>query len=192
VVTETIGVLALQGAFQKHIDILQSLRRNTQAVRRREDLKCCTALVIPGGESTTMTHLLRSGNLIDTLKTFATEYPVMGTCAGMILMSSSPIGQDVEPLQIMDFQVQRNVYGTQRESFSADMPLSFDPEGAPFRAIFIRAPGAINLDRRITVLAEHQGQPALIAQDHHLAASFHPELTADGRIHQHWLSLFNN
>lgn len=189
--SKTIGVLALQGAFQKHIDILQSLGYKTQPVRRRDELKRCSALIIPGGESTTMTHLLRTGNLVDALKSFAAEYPVMGTCAGMILMSSTATGHDVEALQIMDFEVQRNIYGTQRESFSSNLHLNVDPEGPPFRAMFIRAPGVTQLSHEITVLARHQEQPVLIAQGHHLAASFHPELTPDNRIHDYWLKRFH-
>jgi len=191
VVNGTIGVLALQGAFQKHIEALHALGRKTQQVRCHEELKRCVALIIPGGESTTMTRLLQAGRLTNSIKTFATKHPVMGTCAGMILMSSATDEKKVEPLHIMDFQVQRNIYGTQRESFTANLNLHIKAEEPPFCGIFIRAPGATKLNRRITVLAEYQERPVLIAQDHHLAASFHPELTADNRIHRYWLSLFD-
>ena len=189
--TQVIGVLALQGAYLKHMHLLQALRVDTRVVRTADDLDHCTALIIPGGESTVMSRIIRDYQLTAALQDFSAKHPVLGTCAGLVLMARHSGDARVQHLSILNCRIQRNVHGSHYESFSTDLRLDFDSEGPQFNAIFIRAPGIEQLGADIEILAEHQGKAVLIAQGHHMACAFHPELTFDTRIHCHWLSWFN-
>jgi 5'-phosphate synthase pdxT subunit len=186
----TIGVLALQGAYQKHVDSLSRLGVETRLIRKAAELEPCSGLIIPGGESTTMSLLIQEEGLFQPLQSFAQTRPVMGVCAGMIMMAESVDDARVIPLQILPFRALRNHYGRQVHSFTANIKLDFDTGGDPLKAHFIRAPGVADLGKGIEVLARYDDEIIMIGKDRHLALSFHPELTGDTRIHQYWLNQF--
>lgn len=173
-----IGVLALQGAFEKHAFTLQKLGIKTVYVRRPDDLKECIGLIIPGGESTTMRHLLQEVNLLPALKEFSINNPVFGTCAGLILMAID--------LELLDVDVQRNGFGSQVYSFSSHLESEMFTE---LTGIFIRAPRICKCGKNVSVLATYQKEPVLVRQGIHMAATFHPELTDDLRVHQEFVSM---
>jgi 5'-phosphate synthase pdxT subunit len=187
-VAPTVGVLALQGAFAAHAAILDSLGVSTVEVRTAEQLAAVDALVIPGGESTTMSMLLeRSGMLEPLRERVAAGMPTFGTCAGMILLATeiSDGRDDQHALGAVDLSVARNGYGRQIESFEADLEVAgFD---TPFHAVFIRAPLVQRAGGSVEVLASVDGDPVLCRQGNVLVAAFHPELSDDDRIHRHWL-----
>lgn len=185
----TLGVLALQGAFKSHIDAFARCGVTANEVRTAPQLEDCTALVVPGGESSTMANLFKTFELIDPLRAkLAIDMPVMGTCAGMILMANSI--SDGQPNQLcfdaIDIAVRRNGYGRQIDSFETDLAVAAigDP---PIRAVFIRAPVVEKIGPDVEVLAELDDVPVLCRQGNIVVSSFHPELTDDDRIHQLFL-----
>ena len=182
----TVGVLALQGAYQKHVESLSRLGIESRLIRRSSELEECSALILPGGESTTISLLLQENGLYEPIRTFAESHPVMGVCAGMIMMASKVDDKRVTPLGLMPFKAIRNFYGRQVHSFTADVKLSFD--GNTFKAPFIRAPGIEKLSPKIEILATYDDNAVMIGFDKHIALSFHPELTRDTRIHEYWLN----
>jgi len=184
-VNKTVGVLALQGAYQKHVESLSRLGVESQLVRKAPELENCDALILPGGESTTISLQLQENGLYQPIKTFAENHPVMGVCAGLILMASEVNDKRVTPLELIPFKALRNHYGRQIHSFTADIKLNFD--NSTFPAQFIRAPGIENLSPEVEVLATYNEKPVMIAKGKHVALSFHPELTDDIRIHEYWL-----
>jgi len=173
-----IGVLALQGAFREHVRVLRALGADVVEVRLPGELAGLDGLVIPGGESTTMTRLARRYGLDDAIRQF--EGAVFGTCAGMILV-------DRERLGLIDLVVRRNAFGRQVASFEADLELAGDDR--PFRAVFIRAPWVEEAGPNVEVLAEVEGHPVFAREGRVLVASFHPELTDDTRIHERFLEM---
>jgi len=173
-----IGVLAIQGDFREHADVLRRLGAEAVEVRKPEQLDGLDGLVIPGGESTAISRLIGIYGLEDALRRFAR--PVFGTCAGMILL-------DREHLGLVDVGVRRNAYGRQVASFEADLEL--DGEDEPLRGIFIRAPRVAEVGTGVEVLAEHDGEPVLLRDGRFLVASFHPELTDDTRVHERFLEM---
>ena len=181
----TVGILALQGAYQKHVESLSRLGVESQLVRKSSELEKCSALILPGGESTTISLLLQENGLYDPIKTFAESHPVLGVCAGLIMMASEVDDKRVTPLELMPFKALRNFYGRQVHSFTADIKLSFDNN--TFKAPFIRAPGIEELSPEIDVLATYDDKVVMIGFGKHVALSFHPELTDDTRIHEYWL-----
>ena len=183
-----IGVLALQGAFVAHERALRSLGVATQQVRTPADLACVQALVMPGGESTTMSKLLDTSGVFDALKgRLAEGLPVFGTCAGMILLAADVLDgrPDQHSFGAIDVAVRRNGYGRQIDSFETDIAVT--GLAAPFHAVFIRAPKVERAGTSVEVLAEHEGVPVLARQAHVMVASFHPELTPDARLHELFL-----
>lgn len=177
-----IGVLALQGAFAKHVDLLERIGVQTLEIRYPPQLFYCDGLILPGGESTTMIrHILEMG-FAEPLKKFAQHTPLFGTCAGMILMANPKI------LGLLDIAVERNAYGRQSDSFSCNLDLPFS--SSPLQAIFIRAPRISSIhSSNVQILASHAGVPVCVRQGFHLATSFHPELTNDPVIHQYFIQL---
>ena len=173
-----VGVLALQGAFREHARALRAAGADVVEVRLPEQLDALDGLVIPGGESTTITKLAALYGLDDAIRGF--EGPVFGTCAGMILVDRSHLG-------LADLEVDRNAYGRQVASFEADLELN--GEERPFRGVFIRAPRVRDVGPGVEVLAELGGEPVLLRQGRVLVAAFHPELTADTRVHERFLDL---
>lgn len=183
-----VGVLALQGAFSRHQDALTELGVATRQVRTPQDLEAVNALVMPGGESTTMSQLLESSEIFEPLaKRVEGGMAVFGTCAGMILLAKKIIDgrDDQTPFGAIDIEVQRNAYGRQVDSFEADIDV--DSLESPFHAVFIRAPRIASLGSQVKVLA-YCGEDVVLAQQNNiLVASFHPELTNDIRLHELFL-----
>ncbi|MCH7529053.1 MAG: pyridoxal 5'-phosphate synthase glutaminase subunit PdxT [Candidatus Marinimicrobia bacterium] len=183
----TIGVLALQGAFTRHQATLERLGCQTVAVRYPRDLERLDGLVIPGGESGTISRQLDSSGLRQPIITFAGEKPVLGTCAGLIIMSRETAGSQVQGLDLLDLDVVRNGWGRQAHSFTFSLPVTLNGHSEDLPAIFIRAPRITRVGQGVEVLAAIDGEPVLVRQGRHLGATFHPELTADTRIHQLFL-----
>ena len=183
-----VGVLALQGDFREHLAALRACEVEALPVRLSADLEQVDALILPGGESTTMERLMEPA-LRENLKRRARAgMPVMGTCAGMILMASSVEDgrEDQQPLALMDIGVRRNAYGRQIDSFEAEVESPAIGGSAP--AVFIRAPLVTRQGEQVEALAEHGGRPVVVRQANRLALAFHPELTPDRRWHQFFLS----
>jgi 5'-phosphate synthase pdxT subunit len=186
---KTIGVLAIQGDFSKHIEVLESLGVHGIEVRESSDLDKIEGLILPGGESTTIGKLLDRFGMIETIKAFSLGgRPIFGTCAGLILLSKEIHSSSQQRLGLLDLDVNRNAYGRQIESFEADIPCPLIGE-IPIRAVFIRAPIISKLDKNVEVLAQYEDNPVFIRQNNILACTFHPELTGDLRIHRFFLSL---
>jgi 5'-phosphate synthase pdxT subunit len=173
-----IGVLALQGNFREHAAALERLGADVVEVRLPQELEGLDGLVLPGGESTAITRLMRLYGLEEAVRRF--RAPVLGTCAGMILLDRAHLG-------LVDVEVARNAYGRQVASFEADLQLEGDEE--PLRGVFIRAPRVAEVGPNVEVLAEHEGEPVLLREGRFLVASFHPELTDDPRVHERFLEL---
>lgn len=180
-----VGILALQGAYHKHSDMLSDLKVESRYIRKPDELNGCAGLIIPGGESTTISLLIQEYGLHEPIKTFAANHPVMGVCAGLIMMATEVDDERIKPLGLIPFKALRNHYGRQVCSFNAEIKLHFDDRA--FRAPLIRAPGIKNLSIETDVLATYEDEPVMIKKDKHIALSFHPELTGDTRIHQYWL-----
>jgi 5'-phosphate synthase pdxT subunit len=187
---KVVGVLALQGAYQKHVESLSRLGVESRLVRKAAELDGCSALIIPGGESTTISLLMQEYDMYEPIKKFAETHPVMGVCAGMIMMANEVDDYRVKPLGIMPFKALRNHFGRQVHSFTADIELEFNDNDAPFSAQFIRAPGIENPSPETQVLATYDNEAVMIGTGKHVALSFHPELTGDTRVHDYWLSRF--
>jgi pyridoxal 5'-phosphate synthase pdxT subunit len=186
--TPMVGVLALQGAFAAHEDALRGLGVATRQVRTPTDLAHVHALVMPGGESTTMSRLLETSQLFDPLQErLADGLPVFGTCAGMILLATHVLDgrPDQRSFGVIDIDVRRNGYGRQVDSFETDITVA--GLDAPFHAVFIRAPKVETTGTSVEVLAAHDGVPVLARQGHVMVASFHPEITPDARLHEMFL-----
>lgn len=185
--SDTIGVLALQGAFAKHAEQLDRLGVETLEVRQPAQLDRCDGLIIPGGESTTLTKLMRLYDFYEPIRIFAKSHPVMGTCAGLIMVATQVDDNRVEPLGLIDISVIRNAYGRQIDSFITDVDAPFLGDNKPFRTIFIRAPQIRKVGPKAEILLEHNDVPIMVRQGHIFALAFHPELTDDPRIHQYFL-----
>ncbi|HWC31033.1 MAG TPA: pyridoxal 5'-phosphate synthase glutaminase subunit PdxT [Dehalococcoidia bacterium] len=184
----TVGVLALQGDFSEHAAILKKLNAEVREVRLPSDLEGIDRLIIPGGESTTITRLMDMYGLLEPLRAFAAHRPVWGTCAGMIVMAKHATDLDRETLGLMDISVVRNAFGRQVDSFETDLQID-EVAGEPFHAVFIRAPLIKEAGPGVKVLAQIQGQGVVAArQGHLLVTSFHPELTDDLRLHAYFLT----
>jgi 5'-phosphate synthase pdxT subunit len=184
----TVGILALQGDFSEHAAVLRRLDAQPIEVRLPGDLEGIDRLIIPGGESTTISRLMAMYGLMEPLRAFAVHRPVWGTCAGMIVMAKDVTGLDRETLGLMDISVVRNAFGRQVDSFETDLDIDEVP-GAPFHAVFIRAPLIKASGPGVKVLAQIEGHGVVAArQGHLLATSFHPELTDDLRLHQYFLT----
>jgi 5'-phosphate synthase pdxT subunit len=183
-----VGVLALQGDTREHLAALRDAGADSVSVRRREELDAVDALVIPGGESTTMSHLLRELDLLEPLRDrLADGFPAYGACAGMILLASEILdagvgGREAVPLRGIDMTVRRNAFGRQVDSFEGDVEFSrFDK---PVRGVFIRAPWVERVGDGVQVLARAAGHAVAVRQGRVLATAFHPEMTGDRRIHR--------
>ncbi len=181
-----IGVLALQGDVAEHIASLGECGVIASGVRSKQEIESIDALVIPGGESTTIAKLAKVFGVFDLIKSrIASGMPTYGSCAGMILIADQILdgGADQEGFGGIDAQVRRNAFGRQVDSFETDLTFA-GISGAAFRAVFIRAPWVESVGTQVEVLASFNGHPVAIRQGHLLATSFHPELTGDNRIHR--------
>lgn len=188
-----IGVLALQGAFAEHISVLTKLGTQAVAVRLPDELEGIDGLIIPGGESTTIGKMMRAYNLADPLKKLVKAgLPVLGTCAGMILLADKVSGLNGYALGVMDISIQRNAFGRQVNSFEADLSIPV-LGSAPFHAVFIRAPRIENTGSGVDILARlEDGTPVAAQNGNILVAAFHPELTDDARLHAYFLDMVKN
>jgi 5'-phosphate synthase pdxT subunit len=187
-----VGVLALQGTFIEHIDLLQQLSVEAPPIRLPHELHTLDGLIIPGGESTTMLRLMKSFGLIEPIRGMARHgLPIWGTCAGMILLARGVSNYEMETLGLMDVKVKRNAFGSQVDSFEAD--LEIPPTGEePFHAVFIRAPVIEEAMAGVEILARlHDGIIVAAKQHLLLACAFHPEFTDDLRFHSYFLNMIS-
>ena len=185
-----IGVLAVQGDFAEHIAILKELGVETREVRLPHQLKGLDGLIMPGGESTTLSRLMTIYELREPVRAMAAQgKAIWGTCAGMVMMASEITEQDPIPLKIMDIGVLRNAFGRQIDSFEQDLPVA-GLDDPPYHAVFIRAPVITRVGEQVQVLVSlPDGRPVAVQQGQLLATSFHPELTSDVRLHRRFLDL---
>ncbi len=185
-----IGVLAVQGDFAEHIAVLRRLNVECREVRLPEHLDGIDGLIVPGGESTTLSRLMSIYHLREPVAAMAEAgKAVWGTCAGMIMLAHEITEADPIPLKLIDIGVQRNAFGRQIDSFEQDLDIR-GVEPGPFHAIFIRAPVVIRLGAQVKILATlPNGQAVAVRQGNLMATSFHPELTDDARLHQYFLDL---
>lgn len=183
-----VGVLALQGAFREHVAAVASLGATAREVRQLKDIAGIDALIIPGGESTTIGKLLNEWNMLEPLRQRILDgMPVYGSCAGLILLCRDIENSDQPRLGVLDATVRRNAFGRQVDSFETN--LSIPEIGAdPLPAVFIRAPVITGVGAGVKVLAEVDGQAVAVRQNNILGTSFHPELTPDTRMHSYFLS----
>lgn len=185
-----IGVLALQGAFEAHASRLRSLGAETVLVRNPEQLTGLDGLIIPGGESTTFLKHLERGGFFDALQVFVRQTPTFGTCAGAILLAKTVRNPEQRSLAALDITVERNAYGRQNESHILRTETTLP--GGPLEMVYIRAPRIAETGPAVETLAERDGFPTLVRQGHLLAATFHPELADDARVHQLFLEIVSD
>ncbi len=181
-----VGILAIQGAFRKHQEMLDRLDVSHRLVRYPADLTV-DALIIPGGESTTMTKVLQSEHWLDELQRYATSHPVFGTCAGAILLGTRVDSEKVIPWNVIDMTLTRNAYGRQINSFTAQVTFQNHRKAHSVPAIFIRAPRILTTGPGVGILGTLQGEPVLVQQGLALASTFHPELTESTEIHSYFI-----
>lgn len=186
-----IGILAVQGDFEAHAAILHQLGVDTVEVRTPADLEGCDGLILPGGESTTQLQFLKEEGLAEKIQQFAGRGgAIFGTCAGAILLANEVRNPKQDSLKLLDMTVLRNGYGRQLASDVVSGPSKLKKE--PLEMVFIRGPIIEQAGPDVEVLAEYAGKPALVQRGHIMAATFHPELTDDTTVHQHFLSLAAN
>ncbi len=183
----TIGVLALQGAYEAHARVLEDLGATVKFVRTPAELEGIDGLIIPGGESSTFLWHLEQNGFFDKLKSFVQQKPTFGTCAGCILLAKDITNPPQKGFGALDIKVERNAYGRQIDSRIITGPTKLP--GGPLEMVFIRAPRIANIGKGIETLASRDGAPVLIRKGHIMAATFHPELTNDPRVHQAFLDL---
>jgi len=179
-----VGVLALQGDFEAHKRALEHAGAEAVEVRTAGELDGLDGLILPGGESTTMLKLLDEEGLFEPLRRFGEERPIFGTCAGAILLASEVLNPAQKSLGLVDMTIERNAYGRQLESRIEKLEWGGRSNGDRLEAVFIRAPIIRRVGPGVKVLATYQGSPVLVEQGRHLVATFHPELTGDGRVHE--------
>ena len=184
-----IGVLALQGDFARHLEVLSRLQVDGCEIRTAEQLEEIDGLIIPGGESTTMTRIMRAEGWLGDLRKWSGHHPVFGTCAGLILMASKVDDPRVEPLGCLPIHALRNAYGAQVWSFQDVGTVSGLPGHPEMEMVFIRAPKFEILSEDLEVLGRCRGEAVLIRKGYHVAATFHPELAGESRVHRYWLDL---
>jgi 5'-phosphate synthase pdxT subunit len=182
-----IGVLAIQGDYQAHADALAECGADPVLVRKADELTGLDGLVIPGGESTTFLKLLDREGFLADLQTFVQQKPTFGTCAGCILLAKEVQRPAQQSLAVLDATVERNAYGRQIDSAIQTSETSLP--GGPLEMVYIRAPRILKVGEKVKVLAERDGFPSLVEQGHLLAATFHPELSTDRRVHQRFVDL---
>ena len=187
-----IGVLSLQGDFKNHIDILKELNINAKEVRYSNDFDSLDGLIIPGGESTSISNLIVEQGLYEVIEKFVNTKPVYGTCAGLILLSSrimdsNNFKKNINLFKVLDIEIERNGWGRQIDSFVQEIKIkSFKKD---YKAIFIRAPKIKSLHKSIEVLSEFSDTPVMIKKGYILGTTFHPELTKDIRVHEYFINM---
>ncbi len=184
----SIGVLGLQGNVSEHADMLKRITKDVRIVKKASDIKGIEGLVIPGGESTTIFPLLKKYKIDREIK--KANLPIFGTCAGAVILAKEILNMDQGTLSLMDTSIERNAYGRQVDSFETGLNIPALGK-KPVRGVFIRAPIIRRVRKGVEVLAKHNGSPVLVRQGKFLAATFHPELTDDIRVHQYFLNMLN-
>jgi 5'-phosphate synthase pdxT subunit len=184
-----IGVLAIQGDYAAHAEALDELSATPIEVRKREELSDLDGLILPGGESTTILKFLEHGHLFDDLRQFCLTRPAFGTCAGAILLAREVRNPPQRSLGLLDIVIERNAYGRQTDSsiLFSDSKLP----GEKLEMVFIRAPRIVETGPEVEILAQRDGHPTLVRQGNLMAATFHPELTSDRRVHKAFFDLVN-
>jgi pyridoxal 5'-phosphate synthase pdxT subunit len=185
-----IGVLAIQGDYEAHKVRLQELGANVTLVRKPEQLDGLDAIVIPGGESSTFLNFLEERGFLEKLREFISTKPAFGTCAGAILLAKEVENPPQKSLGLLDIRIRRNAYGRQIDSSIREAATKLG--GGPLEMVFIRAPRIISTGSSVEVLASENGDPVLVRQGKIMAATFHPELSTDTRVHQEFLRLVRN
>ncbi len=186
----TIGILGIQGGFDKHRKMIDSLGYEAKIVRTPEEIKKTNALIIPGGESTTFLNLFEKLDLRDAITEYNKTSPIMGTCAGLIVLSRFVDLLPYQPLGLIDICVDRNAYGRQKESFIKKIEINFDNSKEKFEAVFIRAPIIKDVGKKCRILAKYKNDHIMIENDSILVCTFHPELTDNPLIHKYFLTKF--
>ena len=186
----TVGVLAIQGDYEAHKARLEQLGAQVVLVKKPEQLDSVDALVVPGGESSTMLKFLERDNFFEKLCDFVRAKPTFGTCAGAILLAKTVANPSQQSLGALDIQVRRNAYGRQRDSHIHEAATKLG--GSPLEMVFIRAPKIENMGKDVEVLAKVGDEPVLVRQGNKMVATFHPELSADSRVHEAFLKLVKN
>ncbi len=185
-----IGVLAIQGDYEAHKRRLEQLGADVLLVRKPEQLDLIDAIVIPGGESSTFLNFLAERNFLEKLREFVNSQPTFGTCAGAILLARDVENPPQPSLNALDIRIRRNAYGRQNESSIRQVATKLGDK--PLEMVFIRAPRIIRTGKDVEVLASESGDPVLVRQGKIMAATFHPELSVDVRVHQAFLELVKN
>lgn len=186
--TINIGVLGLQGAVAEHVRMLETADVEVRVVKKLEDLEGLDGLVIPGGESTTISKLMNKYGFMEAIREFARDgRPLMGTCAGAILLANRINNQEDAHLKLMDVKVERNAFGRQKESFEVSLPIKGVAEDFP--AVFIRAPYIMEVGANGEVLSQYEDKIVAARDGQYIACAFHPELTEDNRFHQYFVSM---
>lgn len=185
---KTVGILALQGDFEAHRRAVERVGGHAIEVRTAAELAQCDGLIIPGGESTTMLKLLDQEALTEPIRKFAEHKPVYGSCAGAILLARDVANPPQPALELLDITVERNAYGRQIDSRIVRLPVSEAVDGGgEMEAVFIRAPIIRRVGSGVTVLASYDGDPVWVEEGRHVVTTFHPELSADTRVHKRFL-----
>ena len=185
-----IGILALQGNYAQHKKVLDELSVLSILVKYPSQLNGLSGLIIPGGESSVISRHIEKNNFRGAIIDFSNDKPIFGTCAGMILLSSTKKTKHVKPLNLMDFSVSRNAWGRQVDSFSTNIIIDSSIDES-FKGYFIRSPKVEDKSSKINVLASHKGEPVMLCDGNHLASSFHPEIGGNNKIHQYFIDKIN-
>jgi 5'-phosphate synthase pdxT subunit len=186
-----IGVLAIQGDYDAHAAALCDVGAEPVLVRKPDQLDGLDGLIIPGGESTTFLKFLERDGFFESLRSFAAAHPTFGTCAGCILLATNVLHPPQASLGVLDATVERNAYGRQIDSSIEETTTSLGPtfDNGPLETVFIRAPRIQQVGKNVSILAERDGFPVLVRQHHLLAATFHPELSSDRRVHRYFVDM---
>lgn len=185
-----VGILAFQGDFAKHEQAFAKLKCETRLVKSPSQLEPCDYLVIPGGESSVIDRFIKSTQLAEPIKRFASHRPIWGTCAGMILLATHVANdKTITPLSLLDVTIARNGYGRQFDSFIDVGQIKFGANPEPLEMVFIRAPKITNIGAEVEKLGSCRNETVIVCQGNIIATSFHPELTASSRFQQYFLSL---
>jgi 5'-phosphate synthase pdxT subunit len=185
-----IGVLAIQGDYEAHKARLEELGADVTLVRKPEQLDAIDAIVIPGGESSTFLNFLAERGFLEKLKNFVKTKPTFGTCAGAILLAREVENPPQQSLGALNIRIRRNAYGRQVDSSIREATTQLS--GGPLEMVFIRAPKIVEVGKDVEVLARERGDPVLVRQGKIMAATFHPELSPDTRVHQEFLKMVSN